>query len=64
MALFHYVMYYTYVCIVWSVKKGDYDCNVNVENMKPVASSSPKCWYDPELRATVPSKCIFVYYAC
>ena len=46
--------------IVWSVKKGDYDCDVDVEDKKPVASSSPKCWYDPNLRATVPSKYIFL----
>ena len=52
--------------IVWSVKKGDYDCDVNVDEKKPVASSSPKCWYDPELRATVPSKCTYTVclYTC
>ena len=32
---------------VWSVKKGDYDCDINIDAQRPVASSSPKCWFDP-----------------
>ena len=44
--------------IVWSVKKGDYDCDANDLEKRPVASSRPKCWYDENFRATVPSKFI------
>jgi hypothetical protein len=46
--------------IVWSVKKGDYYCDVDSLDQRPVASSSPKCWYDSTSRATIPSE-FYVY---
>jgi len=46
--------------IVWSVKKGDYYCDVDSLDQRPVASSSPKCWYDGTSRATIPSEYEFV----
>ena len=42
--------------IVWSVKKGDYECDIDDPEKRPVASSSPKCWYDENTRVTIPSK--------
>jgi len=42
--------------IVWSVKKGDYYCDVDSLDQRPVASSSPKCFYDGTSRATIPSE--------
>ena len=50
---------------VWSVKKGDYDCDINIDTQRPVASSSPKCWFDENLRVTLPSKLkqlMYVFY--
>lgn len=41
---------------VWSVKKGDYDCDIDTLGQRPVASSSPKCWFDENLRVNLPSK--------
>jgi len=40
--------------VVWSVKKGGYDCDIDVVDKTPVASSSPKCWYDENTRANIP----------
>ena len=50
--------------IVWSVKKGDYDCDTDSLDSRPVASSSPKCWYDENVRATIPSKFCCCYLLC
>lgn len=47
--------------IVWSVKRGDYDCDIDNLDKRPVASSSPKCWYDENVRATIPSELIYCF---
>ena len=46
--------------IVWSVKKGDYDCDIDDVDKRPVASSGPKCWYDENFRATIPSELLIL----
>lgn len=54
--------------IVWSVKKGDYYCDIDNVDKRPVASSSPKCWYDDDFRVTLRSKyisiCLCFEYIC